>query len=113
VAKDFFDPKLVEHFKSMYRIQMQYKGFLRAMLSSVRNGMLNSYLDVYRQVSRLRKPVLLFWGRDDVTVPFACSSDLCAAIPTLEFHAIENTGHIPHYEKPDEVNPILLEFLTR
>jgi pimeloyl-ACP methyl ester carboxylesterase len=112
-AKDFFDPQLVEQFLEKYRVQMRYKGFLRAILSSTRNGMLGSFLDVYRHVGRMSKPVLLFWGRNDQTVPFEHSSDLCAAIPGLEFHVIENCGHIPHYERADIVNPILLEFLSR
>jgi pimeloyl-ACP methyl ester carboxylesterase len=112
-TRDFFDPKLVDHFKSMYRVQMQYKGFLHAILSSVRNGMLDSFLDAYKRVGKMDKPVQLFWGRNDQTVPFEYSNDLCRVIPQLEFHAIEDTGHIPHYEKPDEVNPILLEFLKR
>lgn len=110
-ARDFFDPKLVEHFKSQYRVQMQYKGFLRAILSSIRNGMLDSFIDTYRQVGKMDKPVLLFWGRNDETVPFGHSHDLQAVMPNVEFHVIENCGHIPHYEKPDVVNPILLEFL--
>ena len=113
IAKDFFDPKLVEHFQAQYRVQMQYKGFLRAILSSARNGMLESFLDIYRQVGKIGKPVLLFWGRNDQTVPFEHSDDLRAAIPNMKFHVIENCGHIPHYEKPDEFNPILLEFLKR
>lgn len=112
-AKDFFDQRLVEHFLARYRVQMQYKGFLRAMLSSTRNGMLDSFMEIYRQVGRKNKPVLLFWGRNDITIPLAYSDDLCAALPNAEFHVIEKCGHIPHYEKPDEVNPILLEFLRR
>jgi pimeloyl-ACP methyl ester carboxylesterase len=56
--------------------------------------------------------VLLFWGRDDKTVPFAYSADICAAIPQIQFHAVDDCGHIPHYEKPEVVNPILLEFLN-
>jgi pimeloyl-ACP methyl ester carboxylesterase len=28
-------------------------------------------------------------------------------------HVIEDAGHIPHYEKPEEVNPILVEFFKR
>jgi pimeloyl-ACP methyl ester carboxylesterase len=112
-AKDFFDPKLIEHFKSKYRVQMQYKGFLRAILSSIRNGMIDSFIDIYRQIGKMDKPVLLFWGRDDMTVPFEHSHDLQAAIPNVQFYVIEDCGHIPHYEKPDEVNPILLEFLKR
>jgi pimeloyl-ACP methyl ester carboxylesterase len=112
-AKDFFDPNLVEQFKAQYRVQMQHKGFLRAILSTIRNGMLDSFLDVYRQVGKTEKPVLLFWGSEDKTVPFEHSNDLRAAIPNVKFHVIENCGHIPHYEKPEEVNSILLEFLRK
>lgn len=112
VAKDFFDPKLVEHFTARYRVQMQFTGFRRALLSTVRNGMLESFIDSYCAVGRLDKPVLLVWGRDDHTVPFAHSADLRTAMPQAEFHAIEQCGHIPHYEKPDVFNPALLNFLN-
>ena len=112
-GKDFYDPKLVDHFIGKYKVQMQYKGFKRALLSSIRNNMLNSFVKAYEQVGKMDLPVQLFWGRDDGTVPFEHSNDLRAAMPNVEFHVIENCGHIPHYEKPDEVNPILLEFLNK
>lgn len=112
-TRDFFEPKMVEHFRSVYRVQLKYKGFMRAILSSVRNGMLESFLDVYQRVGRTNIPVLLFWGQNDPTVPVEHSNDLCAAIPSLQFHLIENCGHIPHYERPEVVNPLLLEFLRK
>jgi pimeloyl-ACP methyl ester carboxylesterase len=112
-SKDFFDPESVEHFKSKYKVQMQYKGFRRAILSTFRNNMLGSFMDVYEQLGKMDKDILLFWGRNDITVPFEHSATLCAVLPNVQFHAIENCGHIPHYEKPDEVNPILLEFLRK
>jgi pimeloyl-ACP methyl ester carboxylesterase len=90
---------------------MQYKGFKRAILSTIRSNMLGSCLEVYECIGKMNKPVLLFWGRQDPTVPFEHSDNLRNAMPHMEFHAIENCGHIPHYEKPDEVNPILLKFL--
>lgn len=111
-ARDFFDPALVEHFIPRYRVQMQYKGFKRAILSTIRNGMLGSFLEIYQALGKTDTRVLLFWGQHDTTTPFAQSADLCAAVPQAEFHAVENCGHIPHYEKPDEVNPILLKFLS-
>jgi pimeloyl-ACP methyl ester carboxylesterase len=94
-----------------YIAQMKYKGFKRAILSTIRNNMLGSFREVYEQIGKMDKPVLLFWGKHDHTVPFRHSSTLQTVIPNLEFHAIENCGHIPHYEKPDQVNPILLNFL--
>jgi pimeloyl-ACP methyl ester carboxylesterase len=113
VASDFFTPELVELFQSKYKIQMQYRGFKRAILSSIRNGMLDSFIHTYRRIGVLKKPTLILWGRQDATVPFEHSTDLLDAMPHAELHVIENCGHIPHYERASEVNEILLEFLKR
>ncbi len=111
MATDFFDKKLVEQFKQLYRTQMQFKGFRRAILSTLRNRMLESFIEEYRQVGRLGTPTLLLWGRYDTTVPLWHSDELCTAIPQAEFHAIDDCSHIPHYEKPEETNALLQEFL--
>jgi pimeloyl-ACP methyl ester carboxylesterase len=113
IASDFYDPTLVAEFIDRYRPQMKFKGFKRAILSSLRNNMLGDFYESYRRVGKLRKPTLLLWGRNDGTVPFEHSDLVRAAIPHAEFHVIEGVGHIPHYEKPEEVNPILLKFLTQ
>ncbi|MBK9926420.1 MAG: alpha/beta hydrolase [Anaerolineales bacterium] len=112
-AKDFFDPNLVERFTEQYKSQIQFKGFQRAILSTVRNNMLGSFIETYKLIGTMDKPVALFWGRNDATVPFEYSDDLRAAIPNAEFYAIEGAGHIPHYEKPETFNPILLKFLRK
>jgi len=111
VESDFYDPAHIKAFVEKYMLPMKYKGFMRAILSTMRNGMLGDFSATYRKVGELGTPTLLFWGRDDKTVPFEHSDDIRAAIPQTEFHALENCGHIPHYERPDKVNPILLEFL--
>ena len=110
-SKDFFDPVLVEHFMSRYKVQLEYKGFRRAILSTIRDGMLGSFIETYKVLGKMDKKVMLLWGHDDMTVPFEHSQDLLGVLPNVEFHVFENCGHIPHYEKPDEVNPILLKFL--
>jgi hypothetical protein len=48
-AKDFFDPELVGMFLDKYKVQMQYKGFKRAILSTIRNNMLGSFIESYQQ----------------------------------------------------------------
>lgn len=111
VKSDFYNPANIKTFVDSYKVQMQYKGFMRAILSTMRYGMLGDFTETYRKVGEQGTPVLLLWGRDDKTVPFSQSEDVCAAIPQAEFHAFERCAHIPHYEKPEEVNPILLEFL--
>ncbi|MBK9601984.1 MAG: alpha/beta hydrolase [Anaerolineales bacterium] len=113
IASDMFDPELVEHFQAQYKIQMQYKGFKYAILSTMRNRMLESFAETYARVGKLKKPTLLIWGKNDTTVPFKNSAEILKAIPHAEFHPIENCGHIPHYEKPEIVNKVLLEFLSK
>lgn len=111
VAANIFNRELVEHFMERYMVQVQYKGFRNTILSTVRNRVIDSCIDTYRQVGALNKPVLLIWGRHDTTVPLRHSDDLRKVMPKLEFHIVEDASHIPHYEKSDETNAILLEFL--
>jgi len=113
IASDFFDPELVATFQTKYKVQMEYKGFKRAILSTMRSGMLDSFLETYKKVGALKKPTLIFWGMDDKTTPYKDHTLMLQALPHAEFHAIENCGHIPHYEKPEIFNPILLEFLSK
>ena len=111
IAVSSLNPERIVEFGPRYIVQLEYKGFKRAILSTIRNNMLDSFLDVYQQIGKMGKPVLLLWGRNDHTVPFRHSAILRAAMPQVQFHAIEHSGHVPHHEKPDEVNPILLRFL--
>jgi pimeloyl-ACP methyl ester carboxylesterase len=113
IASDLFSPELVDQFQAKYAIQMKYRGFKRAILSTLRQGMLGSFYDTYEQAGSLKRPTLIFWGRNDTTVPFEHSSLLLHALPHAEFHVIEDCGHIPHFEKPERVEPILLEFLKK
>jgi len=112
-ASDLSIRRFADQLLPKYIVSMQYKGFKRAILSTIRNNMLGSFRYIYEQIAKLDKPVLLFWGDHDHAVPFKHSDALRTVLPNAQFHAIENCGHLPHYEKPDEVNPILLEFLRK
>lgn len=113
IASDFYDPALVEMFQNQYRVQMQYHGFKRAILSTLRNKTVNGFPEIYKRLGEWKMPVLLFWGRNDQTLPLEQSKSILQWVPRAEFHIIEDCGHIPHYEKPEAVNPILIEFIGR
>jgi len=112
MASDFINPEQVKRFQDQCRVQIQYRGFKRALLSTLRNKTVDGIPKVYQSLGKLDMPVLLIWGRNDQTLPLEQSRDILSAVPRAEFHVIENCGHIPHYEKPDEVNPILQQFLN-
>jgi pimeloyl-ACP methyl ester carboxylesterase len=109
---DFYDPVHIDMFVDQYLLQMQYKGFRRSLLATMRGDLLESGEVLYQKVGGMDIPVLLVWGELDRTVPFKFSQRVVDAIPQVEFHPISNSGHIPHYEHADQVNPILLEFLN-
>lgn len=112
-ANDFFDPRLVQAFQERYRQQMRYRGFLRALLSTLRSGMLGDFSAFYRTLGQLNLPLLLIWGRDDRTIPYEHAEQLSRLLPRAQLVTIPNCGHIPHYERPEEVNPLLITFLSQ
>lgn len=111
MAGDFYDPEDVDYFIEHYRPPMRYRGFKRALLSTLRAGVLADQRDLYRRLGQTQTPVQLIWGRHDATVPFAHSQHLLELVPRAQFHPINDAGHIPHYERPEVVNPRLREFL--
>ncbi|MGH7533086.1 MAG: alpha/beta fold hydrolase, partial [Gemmatimonadales bacterium] len=63
--------------------------------------------------ARLRQPVLLIWGREDPTIPFAIGSRLAAALPCVTFRPLASTLHRPHETDPDAVIALMDRFLAR
>jgi pimeloyl-ACP methyl ester carboxylesterase len=111
-ASNFYNLKDINLLQLHSREQLQFKGYKRAILSTLRNKMLDGFPDVYEQLGKLQLPILLLWGRNDDTLPIDQSDQLLKLIPNAEFKVIENSGHIPHYHRPDFVNPILNQFLA-
>ena len=111
---DFFDPaKMPADYLARYQVQMRYRGFKRAQYATVSHLQSDGLMDLYARVDAQGRPVLLIWGREDKTVPFADNVALRQAMPHAEFHAIDAAGHLPHIEQPQIVNPLLIEFLRR
>ena len=57
--------------------------------------------------------MLLIWGKEDQTVPFARVESVRKAIPAAEFHAIDGAGHLPILEKAAETDSLMRAFLSR
>jgi pimeloyl-ACP methyl ester carboxylesterase len=113
IPNDFYRPAGFPEYQTQYLPQMQFAGFKRAVLSTLRYGPLETMADAYWRVGEHPRPVCLIWGRQDKTLPFATSERVRKLLPKTEFHAIEESGHVPHYEHPENVNPLLIEFLRR
>lgn len=61
---------------------------------------------------RLRCPVLVVCGDADALTPPECSQEIAAAVPQAELHLLPQCGHLLTWERPDEVNALLLRWLA-
>jgi pimeloyl-ACP methyl ester carboxylesterase len=64
------------------------------------------------KLAQIEAPTLLIWGVDDQIVPYSNAALACDMIPNAQLVAIEGCGHLPMFEKPDEFNNAVVEFVT-
>jgi len=64
-----------------------------------------------KRLAEIRQRTLIIWGEEDRLFPPQAGRDLQATIPGSSLALIPNAGHIPQWEQPQVVNPLLLQFL--
>jgi 4,5:9,10-diseco-3-hydroxy-5,9,17-trioxoandrosta-1(10),2-diene-4-oate hydrolase len=62
---------------------------------------------------RITSPTLIIWGRQDAIIPLKQAYYAKEKISNSKLHVIEQCGHMPNFEKPDEFNQVVLDFLSR
>ncbi|MFQ5479302.1 MAG: alpha/beta fold hydrolase [Candidatus Binatia bacterium] len=107
------EPGAPADFAERFKEQMEYRGFLRALASTLRHYPLDDLAWAYEKLGLLDKPVLLVWGEEDEIVPFEGSRRLLAAVPSAEFHAVAGARHSLPFTRPHVLNPLLAAFLGR
>jgi pimeloyl-ACP methyl ester carboxylesterase len=111
LARSVHDKSLVAALEQRYRPQLEFAGYKRAMLSTLRHMPLADFRERYAGLASSGVPIELFWGTKDEVTPPACLDVATGVLPKATVHRIEDAGHLPHFEKPDEVVPPLVEFL--
>jgi pimeloyl-ACP methyl ester carboxylesterase len=107
---DFKYPEQFPGWVDKYKVQMQYKGFRHALISTRNNYSKDSIISNYRVLGSLQKKILLIWGKEDQTVPFQYSDSL-RKILSADFFPVDDARHLPYLEKPLLVNQKIISFL--
>jgi len=68
---------------------------------------------MWREVYKLRQPVLLIWGREDRVNPLDGALVALKAIPRATLHVFPNCGHWAQIEAADEFAEVATAFLAR
>jgi pimeloyl-ACP methyl ester carboxylesterase len=102
-------------FPERAREQMRYKGYRRALLSTLRHGPLGDLPEVYERVGKQEPPhpTLILWGRKDKLHPFESSEKIRKAMPHTEICILDDSALAPHIDQPEEVSSLAIGFLRK
>ncbi len=68
---------------------------------------------VEANLERVASPALIVWGRDDPVHPMAMAHELGHRIGSAQVKLLPACGHLPHEERPDDFNRLVIPFLAR
>jgi pimeloyl-ACP methyl ester carboxylesterase len=111
VEYTFYDPKtatkeLVDDVFQTINDRHKVIRILAMAKSAIRHNMSN---DLYK----IHIPVSLIWGRNDKITPPEVAIEFNHLLSDSELHWIDNCGHAPMMEQPEEFNRVLKEFLEK
>lgn len=111
--KGVFDKEKHKDFVKWFSAPLVIKGSKRALLSTLRNFMLEDHAPHYQRLNDMDIPKLILWGREDKILPFEYGNRIHALMPNARFEVFEKCGHIPQFEEPEKFNSMALSFLTK
>lgn len=63
------------------------------------------------KLASVHVPTLIVWGRNDELIPLAKGEQFHHGIPGSKMAVIDQCGHVPELERPEEFDRALMEFL--
>jgi len=90
------------------------------MMTKPGNG--HAFVEIYKvftlpdptsELAKITAPTLVIWGEKDGIVPPEHAKLFDAALPISQVTIIENTGHVPHEENPQQTAQEIRRFLNQ
>lgn len=111
VQYTFYDPatatkELVDEVFEIVGSNFKTLRILKIARSAQRHNMRND-------VGQIRVPTLLIWGLNDNITPPRVAHEFDSLIPNTELHFIDQCGHAPMMEQPEQFNRIVSDFLSK
>lgn len=108
LTKEFIDTYRELH--SLPGNQTSLLKAIRAILS-FRGGKKELLNPILNNIHRIAAPTLIIWGRQDRVLPLRHAYTAKKMLPHSQLHILDSCGHMPQYERPEEFNRIVLQFL--
>lgn len=105
-SMEFANPEIAKKYEaavSDYEYNIDVNNRLRTSVQDI---------DFSPTINALEKPVLIVHGRFDAVIAPSVAWDLHKSLQNSTFIVVENAGHLPFVEKPDEFATIVSTFLS-
>ncbi|MFM8848906.1 MAG: alpha/beta fold hydrolase, partial [Cytophagales bacterium] len=105
---DFYDSVPFKGWDKKYETLMQYRGFVRALISTRSNR--GNLAAQHQKIAEAQLPVYAIWGEHDTVVVLNdIRESMLARLPNIQLSVIPKAGHLPHMEQAQQFNSILLD----
>ena len=109
----YYDPnKITEEQIAAYAAPLSELGARHALLQTAKQLVPPNFDELVAKYKDIKLPTLIIWGRQDRLIPLKVGELLDRDIPNSTLRVIEECGHAPQEEKPDETIRLVLEFLN-
>jgi pimeloyl-ACP methyl ester carboxylesterase len=111
VEYTFYDPKIAtpELIDEVYKLVNDRHSVIRLLAmakSAIRHNM-------KKDLRKIQMPVALIWGKNDKITPPEVADEFHELLPDSDLNWIDNCGHAPMMEHPQEFNRLLKRFLDK
>ena len=81
---------------------------LTANMGGIREGLV---ADFSARLKKIKAPILVVWGRQDGILPVSEGEAAVERVDNVRLHVMDQAGHLPQIDKPEEFNATVLDFL--
>ncbi|HKP37405.1 MAG TPA: alpha/beta hydrolase [Pyrinomonadaceae bacterium] len=103
--------KISEESITEYSRPIAAPGGRYALLKIGQQAIPKNFDELTQQYPKLKVPTLIIWGVNDKIIPPVIGEMLHAAVGGSRLELINNCGHMPQEEKPEETIKLMREFL--
>jgi len=107
--KEFVDQAIFESYSKRLEYFTEFEGYKRVNYSTWMHTLNQNKLPLLAQLPT--QEVMLIYGNRDPYFPIENVNLFLKTNPALQIREIYDAGHMPHLERPNEVNQIMLDFL--
>ncbi len=107
----YFDSSLITNEQIVeYGSHLRNNSVRRALIKTARSIDPERLARYVAQLSSIEVPSLLIWGREDQVVPLQIGERLARELKHSTMIVVEQCGHMPHEERPEEVISAIRRF---